>query len=49
MAIEEELGAKLARQIAEVFSVEVYGDDGPDLDCDIDEIEEIAVLAARAT
>jgi len=48
MAIKEELAAKLARQLAETFSEEVYGADGPELDCDIDEIEDLAVLAARA-
>jgi hypothetical protein len=31
--------------VAETFSEEVYG---PELDCDIDEIEDLAVLAARA-
>jgi hypothetical protein len=48
MAIKEKLAAKLAGQLAETFSEEVYGPDGPELDCDIDEIEDIAVLAARA-
>ena len=48
MAIKEELAAKPARQLAETFSEEVYGPDGPELDCDIDEIEDLAVLAARA-
>jgi hypothetical protein len=48
MAIKEELAAKLAGQMAEVFSKGIYGDDGPDLDCDIDQIEDVAVLAARA-
>ena len=38
MAIKEELAAKLAGQMAEVFSEEVYGAEGPELDCDIDEI-----------
>jgi hypothetical protein len=47
MAIKEALASKLAAQ-AEAFAGEVYGPDGPDLDCDIDEIEDIAVLAARA-
>ncbi len=49
MAIQEELAAKLARQVAVTFSEEVYGPDGPELDCDIDEIEDLAVLAAQAT
>lgn len=48
MAIKEELAARLAGQLAETFSLEVYGAEGPELDCDIDEIEELAVLAARA-
>lgn len=48
MAIREELAAKLAGQMAEVFSEEVFGPEGPDLDCDINEIEELAVLSARA-
>jgi hypothetical protein len=48
MATKEELAAKLAGDLAGTFSQEVYGPDGPELDCDIDEIEEIAVLAARA-
>lgn len=48
MAIKEELAAKLAGQMADVFSQEIYGTDGPALDCDIDQIEDLAVLAARA-
>lgn len=48
MAIKEELAARLARQLAEVFSEEVYGDDGPELDCDIDQFEDLAALAAGA-
>ena len=48
MATKEELAAKLAGQMAEMFSAEVYGAEGPDLDCDINEIEELAVLSARA-
>ena len=48
MAIKEELAARLAGQMARVFSEGVYGSEGPDLDCDIDEIEELAVLSARA-
>lgn len=48
MAIKEELAAKLAGQWAATFSAEFYGPDGPELDCDIDEIEDLAVLAARA-
>jgi len=48
MAIKGELAAKLAGQLAESLSLEIYGPEGPDLDSDIDEIEELAVLAARA-
>lgn len=48
MAVKEELVAKLALQLAETFSAEVYGPEGPELDTDIDQIEETAVLAARA-
>ena len=48
MAIKEELAAKLAGQMAEFFAEEVYGAEGPEVDCDIDEIEDLAVLAARA-
>lgn len=48
MAIKEELAARLAGQLAAAFSHEIYGPEGPELDCDIDEIEELAVLAARA-
>lgn len=53
MATMEELSRTLsptlAKQLAETFSMEAFGSDGPELDCDIDEIEEVAVLAARAT
>ena len=45
MAMKEELAAKLAQQMAEFFSDEVYGPKGPELDCEIDEIEDLAVLA----
>ena len=48
MAVKEELVAKLALQLAETFSLEIYGPEGPALDTDIDDIEETAVLAARA-
>lgn len=48
MAIKEELAARLAVQLAEFFSDEVYGPEGPELDRDIDEFEDLAVLAARA-
>jgi hypothetical protein len=48
MANKEELAAKLAGQLAEFFSEEVYGPEGPELDSDIDEFEDLAVLAARA-
>ena len=49
MATKEELAGQLARQLAERFSQEIFGAEGPALDTDIDEIEEVAVLAARAT
>lgn len=48
MANKEELAARLAGQLAEFFSEEVYGPEGPELDSDIDEFEDLAVLAARA-
>ena len=48
MAIKEQLAAKLAGQMAEIFSEEIYGAEGPPLDSDIDEFEDLAVLAARA-
>jgi len=48
MAVKQELVAKLAVQLAEAFSEEIYGAEGPALDTDIDEIEEEAVLAAQA-
>ncbi len=48
MALKDELAARLARQMAEHLSQEIYGGEGPPLDSDIDEIEDLAVLAARA-
>jgi hypothetical protein len=48
MACKEDVAATLAGRLAEAFSEEAFGPDGPELDCDIDEIEEAAVLAARA-
>lgn len=48
MATSAELAARLGRQMAEHFSQEIYGAEGPSLDSDIDEIEDLAVLAARA-
>lgn len=48
MAHKGELAAALAAKLAEVFSSEAFGPDGPPLDCDMDEIEDAAVLAARA-
>jgi hypothetical protein len=48
MANKEELAARLASQMAEFFSEEVYGPEGPELDSDMDEFEDLAVLAARA-
>ena len=34
--------------MADFFSEEVYGPEGPELDSDMDEFEDLAVLAARA-
>jgi hypothetical protein len=48
MAIKEDLAAQLAGQMAAAIAEEIYGSEGPELDCDIDEIEDLAVLAARA-
>ena len=48
MATKQELASSLAGEMAEVFSAEVYGPEGPPLDTDIDAIEDNAVLAARA-
>lgn len=48
MATKEELAARLAGQLAEFFAEEVYGPEGPELETDIDEFEDLAVLAARA-
>lgn len=48
MATKQERAAKLAAQFAEAVAQEFYGAEGPALDCDIDEIEDMAVLAARA-
>lgn len=46
MATMQERAAKLAVQFAEVVAKEFYGDEGPALNCDIDEIEDVAVRAA---
>lgn len=48
MATKEELAATLARPMADAFAQEIFGPQGPELDCDIDQIEDAAVLAARA-
>ncbi len=48
MATKEELASKLAGELAKLFSDEVYGAEGCPLDADIDEIEDNAVLAAKA-
>lgn len=48
MATKEELAATVARTMADTFAQGVYGPQGPELDCDIDEIEDAAVLVARA-
>lgn len=37
-----------AADMAKIFSADVYGEEGPSLQTDIDEIEENAVLAATA-
>jgi hypothetical protein len=37
-----------AADMAKIFSMDVYGEDGPSLETDIDEIEDNAVLAAAA-
>ena len=37
-----------AAEMAKIFSADVYGEDGPSLHTDIDEIEDHAVLAATA-
>lgn len=44
MASKKEVAARLAAQLAEIFSEEVYGSEGPELDCDIDEFEDLGVL-----
>ena len=46
--MKEELAARLTKQMAELFSEEIYGPEGPALDCDIDEFEDLAVLVGRA-
>ncbi len=48
MAIKNDRAKELAQQMAVVLAQEIYGDEGPDLDCDIDEFEDLAVLAARS-
>ena len=48
MATKEQLAMELAQEMAEVFSKKIYGMEGPPLDSDIDEIEDMAVLAAKA-
>lgn len=48
MATREELASKLAVELAGPFAQEVFGPEGPALDCDIDEMEDVAELAARA-
>jgi hypothetical protein len=48
MATKDELVSKLAGEMAKLFSDEVYGAEGCPLDADIDEIEDNAVLAAKA-
>ncbi len=48
MAKKEELAAELAGAFADAVAHKFYGSKGPALDCDIDEMEDLAVLAARA-
>ena len=48
MASKQERAEQLAVQFAALVAQEFYGEEGPALDCDIDEIEDIAVLAAKA-
>jgi hypothetical protein len=48
MASKETLARELAAEFANLVAQKFFGADGPDLDCDIDEIEDVAVAAARA-
>jgi hypothetical protein len=48
MATKEEILGRLGGELAELFTKEFFGPDGPALDSDIDELEDVAVLAARA-
>ena len=48
MANKEALAARRAALLAEEFAEDVYGPEGPELNCDIDEIEDLAAPAARA-
>lgn len=48
MVTKEELALELAATLAEKMAQGAFGPDGPELDCDIDDIEDVAVLAARA-
>lgn len=48
MAIKEELVVQRVADAARMLTLEIYGEEGPPLDADIDELEDWAVLAARA-
>lgn len=48
MASAHEIISELAAQFAEEVTLKIYGEKGPGEDCDIDAIEDDAVMAARA-
>jgi hypothetical protein len=48
MASTQKIIAELAARFAEEVTLEIYGEKGPPESCDIDAIEEDAVVAARA-
>ena len=48
MASKQETISRLAAQFAQQVADEIYGEKGPDDGCDIDAIEDDAVIAARA-
>jgi hypothetical protein len=48
MASAREIISELAARFAEEVTLKIYGEKGPSEACDIDAIEEDAVLAARA-
>ena len=49
MATKEEILGRLGGGLAELFTKEFFGPDGPALDSDIDELEDVAVLAAAGS